>query len=72
MADKTQLVGIGMAGRTAKPLSVFFGSVFAYTVITAISVWIGSLAGHLLKPETIRVAGAFLFIGIGIFMLFGK
>ncbi|MBI4550515.1 MAG: TMEM165/GDT1 family protein [Candidatus Omnitrophica bacterium] len=72
LADKTQLVGIVMAGRTAKPLAVFFGSVFAYMVITAVSVWIGSLAGQFLKPEYIRIGGAVLFIGIGVFMLLGK
>ena len=38
LADKTQLVGIGMSARSVKPLAVWLGSVSAYIIITAISV----------------------------------
>jgi len=72
LADKTQLVGIGMAATSGKPLAVWLGSVSAYLVVTAISVWVGALLGQYLKPEIIRYAGASLFLAIGLFMLFGR
>lgn len=72
LADKTQLVGIGMASKSLKPFSVFFGSVCAYMAITAVSVLVGAAVGKYIKPEIIRYCGASIFIIIGILMLFGK
>ena len=72
LADKTQLVGIGMSAKSGKPLSVWLGSVGAYIVVTAISVVIGASLGTLLKPELIRYCGASLFVVIGILMFLGK
>jgi putative Ca2+/H+ antiporter (TMEM165/GDT1 family) len=69
LADKTQLVGIGMAAKSGKPISVWLGSVLAYLLVTLISVFIGVLLGKYLKPELVRYLGAFLFIGIGILIL---
>lgn len=70
LADKTQLVGIGMASESRKPLSVWFGSVCAYMIITLISVLIGSVLGKYIKPEFIRYAGASLFLIIAILIFF--
>ncbi|MCK4912423.1 MAG: TMEM165/GDT1 family protein [Candidatus Omnitrophica bacterium] len=72
LADKTQLVGIGMSARSGRPVSVFLGSVAAYIIITAISVAIGASLGKYLKPELIRYFGAFAFVTIGVLMFFGK
>lgn len=72
LADKTQLVGIGMSAKTGKPLIVWLGSVSAYIIITAISVLIGATLGKYIKPELIRYCGAVLFIIIGILMFMGK
>jgi len=69
LADKTQLVGIGMAAKTGKPLSVWVGSVGAYIVVTVISVFLGALAAKFIRPELIRYIGASLFILIGALML---
>lgn len=66
LADKTQLVGIGMTAKSSKPLSVWCGSVLAYALVTIISVLIGMAAGRFIKPELIRYSGALLFIVIGI------
>jgi len=66
LADKTQLVGIGMASESKKPLSVWLGSVLAYMIITLISVLIGSVLGKYIKPDFIRYAGASLFLIIAI------
>ena len=70
LADKTQLVGIGMAAKTGKPLSVWMGSVSAYIIVTLISVFLGALMAKFIRPELIRYIGASLFILIGTLMLF--
>lgn len=72
LADKTQLVGIGMASRTGRPLSVWLGSVAAYALVTVLSVFIGMALARYLRPETIRLVGGLLFIAIGTLMLLGK
>jgi len=70
LADKTQLVGIGMSAKSGRPLSVWLGSVSAYIIVTLASVLIGVTLGRYLKPELIRYCGATLFIIIGFLMLF--
>ena len=69
LADKTQLVGIGMAAKSGKPVNVLLGSVAAYILVTLISVIIGAIAAKYLRPELIRYVGASLFIIIGLLML---
>ena len=66
LADKTQLVGIGMASESGRPLSVWLGSVSAYMIVTVISVSIGAILGKYLNQELIRYGGASLFIIIGL------
>ena len=70
LADKTQLVGIGMAAKSGKPLTVFLGSVAGYTIVTLLSVFLGAILAKYINPEAIRYAGAVLFIVIGALMLF--
>ncbi len=70
LADKTQLVGIGMAAKTGKPVSVWVGSVSAYVIVTVISVFLGAILAKFIRPEMIRYIGASLFIIIGFLMLF--
>ena len=70
LADKTQLVGIGMTAKTGRPLSVWMGSVAAYCIVTVLSVFIGALLAKFISPELIRYIGATLFIVIGVLMLF--
>ena len=70
LADKTQLVGIGMAAKTGKPISVWLGSVSAYVIVTVISVFLGAILAKFIRPELIRYVGASLFIVIGFLMLF--
>ena len=72
LADKTQVVGIGMSARSGKPASVFLGSVCAYAVVTVLSVLIGATLGKYLKPDIVRYAGATVFVVIGIVMFTGK
>lgn len=72
LADKTQLVGIGMSAKSGRPLIVLFASILAYVVVTTISVFIGATLGKYIKPEFIRYFGAMSFIMIGVLMLLGK
>ena len=72
LADKTQLVGIGMTAKSGKPLSVWVGSVSAYMVVTILSVLIGAMLGKYIKPELVRYSGASVFVVIGLLMFFGK
>jgi Ca2+/H+ antiporter, TMEM165/GDT1 family len=69
LADKTQLVGIAMASKSGKPVSVWLGSVSAYIIVTVISVFIGAALGKYLKPELLRYLGGSLFIIMGVLML---
>lgn len=72
LADKTQLVGIGMAAKTARPFVVWLGSVCAYMLVTAISVFLGTALGKYIRPDFIKYAGGFLFIIIGMLIFLGK
>ena len=72
LADKTQLVGIGMAAKTGKPLSVWLGSISAYIIVTAVSILLGALLSKFIKPELIKYVAGSLFVIIGILMLWGK
>ncbi|MFA4889121.1 MAG: TMEM165/GDT1 family protein [Candidatus Omnitrophota bacterium] len=70
LADKTQLVGINLAAKSGKPISVWLGSVSAYIIVTIISVFLGALLAKYLKPELIRYVGASIFIIMGLLMFF--
>ena len=72
VADKTQLVGIGLASKSMKPVSVLLGSVLAYTLITTISVFAAAAIGKHIQPQYLKYAGSFLFVVIGILMFFDK
>lgn len=72
LADKTQLVGIGMAAKSGRPFAVWAGSVAAYIIVTMFSVFLGAMLGKYIKPEFIRYAGATLFIIIGVLIFLGK
>ena len=72
LADKTQIVGIGMTAKSGKPVTVWLGSVAGYMLVTLISVIVGSLLANIIKPEIIKATGGGLFIILGILMLLGK
>jgi putative Ca2+/H+ antiporter (TMEM165/GDT1 family) len=72
LADKTQLVGITMSAESGRPLSVFFGSVCGYMIVTAISVFLGTALSRYIDQNLIRYAGASAFLIIGALMFLGK
>jgi len=72
LADKTQVVGIAMAGESRRPLSVWCGSVAAYMLVTVVSVFLGAVLGKYLKPEVVRYAGGIVFVLIGLLVILKK
>lgn len=72
LADKTQLVGITMSAKSGRPALVWLGSVCAYVVVTAFSVFIGASLGKFIKLELLRYVSASLFLIIGILIFLGK
>ena len=72
LADKTQMVGIGIASKSGRPLSVWLGSISAYIIVTAVSVFLGAILARYIKPEFIRYFASILFIIIGLLMFWGK
>ncbi len=72
LADKTQLVAIGLSAKTGNPYVVFFASLLGYAVITAISVTLGAILGKHFNPQIIRYCSGALFLIIGGLILLGK
>jgi putative Ca2+/H+ antiporter (TMEM165/GDT1 family) len=72
LADKTQMVSMGMAAKSGKPGEVLVGSIAAYSLITVVSVAAGTLLSRFLKPELMRLVGGGIFVLIGILMLAKK
>jgi len=72
LADKTQLVSMGMAAKHGKPYVIFGASVSAYVVVTALSVVLGSIAAKYVKPDVVRYTAAFLFVSMGVLIAFKK
>jgi len=72
IADKTQLVGMGMSAESGKPFMVWLGSISAYIIVTAVSVFIGAAFAKYIKPEIIKYISASLFVIIGVLIFFRK
>jgi Ca2+/H+ antiporter, TMEM165/GDT1 family len=70
LADKTQIVGIGMTAKSGKPAIVWAGSVAAYAIVTIISVFLGAVTSKFLTPDMIRIAGGTIFVAMGLLMFF--
>lgn len=67
--DKTQLAVITMSASSKNPWSVFFGSVAALALVTAIGVLLGQGGARFLPEALLKKIAASLFIGIGVWML---
>ncbi len=72
LADKTQLMGITLAGKSGRPFSVWLGSVTAFMIVTAVSVTLGAYISRYLPPQAIRIGGGALFVIIGVLMVAGR
>jgi putative Ca2+/H+ antiporter (TMEM165/GDT1 family) len=69
MADKTQMVGLAMSSETGKPLSVFFGSVAGYCLVTGVTVFLGASLSRHINPMALRYGSGVLFILMGAWIL---
>jgi len=69
LGDKTQLAVIALAASLAAPGEVFVGASVAMVFMMALAVAIGDRLAHYLKPETLRLVGAALFLVAGALLL---
>ena len=72
LADKTQLVNIGLTSKYGKPWIVWTASSAAYIVVAAVSIFGSAFLSQHIKPEVIRYFSACVFILIGVLMIFNK
>ncbi len=72
LGDKTQLAAIIMTSKTKLPWSVFTGATLAFGIVTLIGVLIGEGLTSIIPPHIIKKGSALAFIGIGIWIFFGK
>lgn len=69
LGDKTQLAVFTLVTKCRAPLEVFLGSMLALGAVTLIGVFFGDLISRHVPPFYLKLGAAFLFIGIGAFML---
>ena len=72
LGDKTQLAAITLAVETKKPISVFWGAMSAFVVITIISVLFGETLTKFIPAQYLEKIAAVVFILIGLLMLLKK
>ncbi len=72
LGDKTQLAALGLAAKEKSFWSVFLGTALALVVASALGVALGRLLGETLPLRVIRFGAGFLFILLGVLMLWGK
>lgn len=71
LGDKSQLAILGLAVNSAFPLAVFSGAFTAFTIVTVLSIGIGSKLGSFGEKSAIhKIAGA-IFVAVGFLVLFG-
>lgn len=69
LGDKTQLAVFTLTTKCRAPAEVFLGSILALGAVTLIGVVFGDLITRYVPPLYLKLGAAFLFIGIGGFML---
>ncbi len=71
IGDKTQVATVILAARYDALLMVVAGSTLGMMLANIPAVWVGCRAGDRFKLQWVRFVAAALFIGLGIFSLFG-
>jgi len=71
LGDKTQLATIALSTRY-RAISVFVGALLAVAMIDGLSILAGIALGSLIPMQGIKIAGAAIFIGFGIYTLFSR
>ena len=72
LGDKTQLATLSLAAQGGKKWDVFLGASVALILTSLIGVVLGSTLGHMIRPAYVRLGAGFLFIFLGLLMIFGK
>ena len=68
LGDKTQIAAMCQAAQYQRPWLVLIGASAALTLVSAIGVAVGHLAGTCFPRESVRYVGAALFIVMGVLM----
>jgi len=72
LGDKTQLTVMTLSAKTGSPLAVFLGAAAALLAATALATVLGSIFAKTLPRNYIELAAGILFIGIGVFIIYGQ
>ena len=69
LGDKTQLTVFTLVSQTKQPVPVFIGAALALTLVTLIGAMFGQYITRLVPANVVRTAAGFLFVGIGLVVL---
>ncbi len=69
IADKTQLVILGLALSYKSPTKVFLGALSAHAVMDTVAILLGSFIGASLPQVTVKLLVALVFIAVGLRIL---
>ncbi len=69
LGDKTMLMGMGLSTQL-NPIGVFFGALSALIIVNGIGVFAGDSIAKIIPRKGLTILSGFLFILIGIFLLF--
>lgn len=72
LGDKTQLAVLGFAATRSNAWIVFLGGALALVLSTLLASMLGESLRHYIPLKGLRIAGALLFIGFGVWMLWGE
>jgi putative Ca2+/H+ antiporter (TMEM165/GDT1 family) len=72
LGDKTQLAILGFTSTRSGVWTVFFGGALALVVSTLLASLLGEGLSRFIPLKGLRIAGAFMFLGFGIWMLLGE
>jgi putative Ca2+/H+ antiporter (TMEM165/GDT1 family) len=70
--DKTELAIFSLSMKEEDKMAVFMGAMFAFFIATLLAVILGGFLSRFIEPKIIRYVSAFIFLAIGLFIIFGK
>ena len=72
IGDKTQLAVLTLVTKFRSRMSIFFGSMLALAIITALGVLFGNFIAEYIDGSLIRKIAAAIFMAVGLWMWFSK
>ena len=70
LGDKSQLALFALSARSGRFVSTFVGGVGALVLATLIAALLGSLLGAIIPDTAVRIGGAAIFIGLGLWLAY--